>query len=183
MKSTITLGLALMVLALGSLAGVPAAQAKTFVGKYINFGGDVCRANNFEDSGKLLYRAGAVSSTKEESTYILCPLARPIYFGDANGANAYEMGGEVRIDIRHLGDVFVEKTTECTVFSSDSATGELLAFETQSWTGTGSQRLFLNLNGTRKSSFTSTYSVLCLIPGYGQGFLNGIQLVQDEILD
>jgi hypothetical protein len=181
MKSTITLGLALLLALLGALGGVPQADAVSYRGQYINYSGAICRHNNPEDAGAISYRWGAISSAKDEATYILCPLTRPIYFNGYDGG--YDGGGSVRVYIGHTGPLYVEQTTTCTVSSLDYD-GQVLAEETHSWTGTGSYILdFGALQGAGKSSFLSTYSMLCVIPGYSQGAIYGIQLHQYEGVD
>jgi hypothetical protein len=175
MKSALTRGLALLLAMLGSLGGVPQAYAAAFQGRYTNYPGAVCRNNNPEDAGTISYRWGAISSSKESSTYILCPLTRPVYYD-------YNEGGYIQVFIGHTGPLYVEQTTMCTVSSVDYD-GQVLASDTQSWTGTGSSKLDFVLYGTGKSSHTSTYSVLCLIPGYTQGAIYSIQLDQFERID
>jgi hypothetical protein len=175
MQSAITRGLALLLALLGSLGGVPQAYAAVSEGRYTNYPGAVCRNNNPEDAGAISYRWGAISSAKESSTYILCPLTRQVYYD-------YNEGGYVQVFIGHTGPIYVEQTTTCTVSSVDYD-GQVLASDTQSWTGTGSYTLAFVLIGAGKSSHTSTYSVLCLIPGSTQGAIYGIQLDQFEIID
>jgi hypothetical protein len=167
MKSAITLGLALTVLVLGSLGAAPEASA----GSRRSHSGDICKHYNPEDAAAIGHYPWGITSYKESQTSVICPLPRTT--DNANGAY-------IDVIIEHTGPVYVEKTTTCTAVSLDYK-GVALASETQSWTGTGLSSLSYDLSGTGKSDEWSTYSVLCSIPGYTNGRIHGLSLIEPPL--
>jgi hypothetical protein len=57
----------------------------------------------------------------------------------------------------------------------------MLASVTQTWTGNGDHGFYvMSLDGIGKSNSTSNYSVVCTIPGNGQGFITEIILFENQ---
>jgi len=127
----------------------------------VNQPGSVCKNFIPAEAGNMDYYANGIRSTKAGATRIVCPVTRPVAF--LNG------GATFWIDVKHV----TTQTTTCTAFSH-AAGGRLLASNSGSFTGIGVGSIRIDVRGTGLSDFTSDFSVLCTIPGSGQGLLSGV---------
>jgi hypothetical protein len=162
MKSVITRGLGLAIVALGFLAAAPMASAQI-----TNHSGTICKNYNAEEATLIDYLTNGTRSYKTSATSIICPLTR-----DARNPSNTN-GGRINIYVTHTGT----QTTTCTAFSNRDP-GEFLASSTQTSTGSGTRLLQLNLTGPGKSSPGSDYSVLCSIPGNSSGVVHSVDLLE-----
>ncbi len=153
---TLSLSLAL----LGTLAAAPMVHAAAITDE----SGTICKNYNASQATLVDYFPNATRNLASYSLPVICPVARNT--SDSTGAYVY-------IDINHYGT----QTTSCTAYSVNY-NGAYLASASASWTGTGFHEFALNLYGTGKSNAWSNYSVLCTIPGNGNGLVYDIDLYE-----
>ena len=159
MKSAITCALVLPLVLLGFLAAVPPASA----GIVTNHSGTICKNYNANEVTYIDYFTKGTRSLKASATQVICPLTRSTQ--NTNGAWVY-------VDVLHNGT----QTTTCTAYSY-SDTGSLLESTSLTFPPFSNSKEFpLNLTGAAKSSLWSDYSVLCTIPGNGNGVVMGVDL-------
>jgi hypothetical protein len=166
-QPAVTASLALTILILGFLATATDAYA----GSRRSHSGAICKNYYPDDARDISHYPWGITSLKNADTYVICPIPRT-----TDNAN----GGYIDVIIEHTGEIFVEKTTTCTAVSLDYQ-GVALASETQTWTGTGLSSLSFNLSGAGRSDEWSTYSVLCVMPGFANGRIHGITLIEPPL--
>ena len=162
MKSVVTRGLGLAIVALGFLAAAPMASAQI-----TNHSGTICKNFNAGEATLIDYFANGTRSLGASPTSIICPLTR-----DAR-VPANTNGALITVYVTHTGT----QTTTCTGYSHRDP-GTPLANATQSSTGSGSRLIQLDLRGTGKSSPGSDYSVLCTIPGNSNGVVHSVDVLE-----
>lgn len=162
MKSVSTRGLGLAIVALGFLAAAPMASAQI-----TNHSGTICKNFNAGEATLIDYFANGTRSLGASPTSIICPLTR-----DAR-VPANVNGGRINLYVTHTGT----QTTTCTGYSYRDP-GDFLASNTQTSTGSGTRLLQLDLTGSGKSSPGSDYSVVCTIPGNGNGVVHSVDLLE-----
>src|SRR5262245_44945918 len=131
MKSAITRGLGLAIVAIGFLAAAPMASAQI-----TNHSGVICKNYNAGEVTLIDYLTNGTRSYKTSSTSIICPLTR-----DAR-VPANTNGALINVYVTHTGT----QTTTCTGYSHRDL-GTFLASATQSSTGSGSRLIQLDLRG------------------------------------
>ncbi len=155
MHAALTRGLVLPLVLLGLLSTAPLVHAG-------DHSGTICKNQLASDVTFIQYRPNATYSLKSTATSVVCPLTR---------STTNSSGGVINVDILNVGS----QTTTCTGWSVNN-NGALLGWNTQSWTGSGSHTLMLDLGGFGKSTPLSNYSVVCTIPGNSNGFVLGLYL-------
>ena len=164
MTSAISRGLVLPLVLLGLLAAAPLARAAVIT----NHSGTICKNLNAADVSYIdSLVSNATRSLKNATTWLVCPLTR-------NTINSH--GAMIYVDITHGGAN--AQTTSCSV-TSRSYFGQFLAIASQSWTGTGAHEFALDLTGAGKSDVGSNYSVVCSIPGNGNGLVHAVDLYEN----
>lgn len=127
--------------------------------------GTVCKAYNGADAHYINYSFDGIRSNQAAATTtVICPLTR-----NTNNLN----GAFINIGITHIGT----RMTSCTGYSI-GYTGIELISNTQIWTGSGRKTMILSLTGALMSNKDSHYVVSCDIPGYGNGILNSINVIE-----
>jgi len=160
LTSALTRGLVLPLVLLSFLAAAPLAQAAN-----TDHSGTICQNYHAADVSFIDYYSYGTRSLKNAATAVVCPLTR-------NTSNS--SGAHIEVDITHFNST---QTTSCSAFSFND--GSLLASASQSWTGSGWHLFYLDLSGAGKSASTSNYSVICTIPGNGNGLVIDVDLVEN----
>ncbi|MGH8557668.1 MAG: hypothetical protein ACRESZ_09450 [Methylococcales bacterium] len=156
MKSPIALGTTVTAILLGTFGVAP----QTLATPYTNTSGEICK-NYYGSEANIIHYTDGTRSGKAGSTFVICPLSR----GTTNSNGAF-----IYVDVKHNSSA----TITCNAYSK-SYTGNFLASDSQTWTGSGFHEFALDLAGSGYSDLYSDYSVICLIPGY-VGSVIGVDL-------
>ena len=160
MKSTTRFGFA-MVLALFSFFGFnQTAQAAT----YSHHSGTICKNYNAGEATLIDYLDYGARVTSSYGTSVICPLVR---------ATTNSAGATADVDVYTSSNQYVS----CTFTSYNYASNTPLGSVSASWTGTGFHEFGLYLP-SGSSTFWSTYSVRCYLPGNYSGVLKDVDLIE-----
>lgn len=148
--------------------------------------GTVCKAYNTKtsesSSSKIGYLPNAVLNLNSRPGQVVCPLDRATDHADGATANVYVQyqaapppGGDSHSRDGKPKPPPLPATTSCTLYSY-TADGASLGSVTATAEATGAIALSL---GAGTSNATSSYTVVCTLPGASKALLTGITLIEN----